>query len=161
MEMDRTPTHEDYMREAMRAAQQAARMGEVPVGAVIVREGRIVARAHNLRETRGDPTAHAEMEALRAASRLLEGWYLHGCTMYVTLEPCPMCAGALMQARLDGLYFGAYDLKAGCCGTLYNLPEDRRFPHRMTVQGGILAEECAALLKGFFAARRAKEPKEE
>ena len=151
-----TPTHEDFMREAMREAQKAARMGEVPVGAVIVREGRILARASNLRETRGDPTAHAEMEALRTASRLLEGWYLHGCTMYVTLEPCPMCAGALLQARLDGLCFGAYDLKAGCCGSLYNLPEDTRFPHRMQVTGGILAEECAALLKGFFVARRAK-----
>ena len=153
-------SHEAYMREAIREAQEAARRGEVPVGAIIVREGKIVARARNVREESGDPTSHAEMEAMRMASKRLGGWYLHGCTMYVTLEPCPMCAGALMQARLDALYYGAYDLKAGCCGTLYNLPEDVRFPHRLRVTGGVLANECAALLKGFFVARRVRRSQE-
>lgn len=147
-------SHERFMREAISEAQQAACRGEVPVGAVIVRDGNIIARAGNRREERGDPTAHAEMDALREAGKALGGWYLHGCTMYVTLEPCLMCAGALMQARLEALYFGAYDAKAGCCGSLYNLPVDERFPHRLAVQGGVLAEECATLLRIFFKAKR-------
>jgi tRNA(adenine34) deaminase len=146
--------HDFFMREAIEEARQAAARGEVPVGAVIVRGGSILARAGNRREERRDPTAHAEMDALREAGKQLGGWYLHGCMMYVTLEPCPMCAGAMMQARLQAVVFGAYDPKAGCCGSLYNLPVDERFPHRMDVQGGVLLEECAFLLKEFFKKKR-------
>ena len=142
------------MAEALAEARLAAGRGEVPVGAVVVKDGRIIARAGNRREERGDPTAHAELDALRAAAAGLGGWYLHGCTMYVTLEPCPMCAGALMQARLKAVVFGAWDTKAGCCGSLYNLPEDTRFPHRLAVTGGVLAEGCAAELSAFFRDRR-------
>ncbi len=148
--------HERFMTEALTEARAAALRGEVPVGAVIVREEQIIARAGNRREERGDPTAHAEIDALRAAAAALGGWYLHGCTLYVTLEPCPMCAGAILQARLAAVVFGAYDAKAGCCGSLYNLPEDARFPHRAAVTGGVLAAQCAAELSAFFKSRRGK-----
>jgi tRNA(adenine34) deaminase len=143
-----------FMRAALRQARLAAEHGDVPVGAVLVKEGKIVARGRNRREERGDPTAHAEIEALRKAARKLGGWYLHGCTLYVTLEPCPMCAGAAMQARLEGIVFGASDPKAGCCGSQMNLPEDARFPHRVAVRGGVLENECGELLKEFFKAKR-------
>lgn len=147
--------NESFMRQALRQAALAAVHGDVPVGAVLVKDGIIIARGRNRREERHDPTAHAEIEALRKAAKKLGGWYLHGCTMYVTLEPCPMCAGAIMQARLDAVVFGAYDPKAGCCGSLMNLPEDARFPHRPMVQGGVLEGECAAVLKEFFKQKRA------
>ncbi len=145
---------EKYMRAALAEARKAAEACDVPVGAVLVREGRIIARGRNRREEKRDSTAHAEIEALRKASKKLGGWYLHGCTLYVTLEPCPMCAGAAMQARIDSIIFGAYDPKAGCCGSLLNLPEDARFPHRPAVRGGVLEKECAGILKAFFREKR-------
>ena len=142
------------MRQALKQAGLAATHGDVPVGAVLVKDGKVIARGRNRREERRDPTAHAEVEALRKAAKKLGGWYLHGCTLYVTLEPCPMCAGALMQARIDAVVFGAWDPKAGCCGTLMNLPEDQRFPHRVAVTGGVMEAECASVLKEFFRKRR-------
>jgi tRNA(adenine34) deaminase len=148
--------NEKFLRAALAQARQAALHGDVPVGAVIVKEDKIIARGRNRREEKHDPTAHAEIEALRKAAKKLGGWYLHGCTLYVTLEPCPMCAGAAMQARLDGIVFGAHDPKAGCCGSLMNLPEDTRFPHRLDVIGGVMEEECAGVLKEFFRLRREK-----
>ena len=150
-----TPEEQErFMTEALREAALAAGRREVPVGAVVVKNGQIIARAGNHREERGDPTAHAELDALRSAAQALGGWYLHGCTLVVTLEPCPMCAGAIMQARLEAVVYGAADPKAGCCGSLYNLPEDVRFPHRLKVVGGVLAEECAAVLREFFRGKR-------
>ena len=115
--------HEVYMREALRLAERAAKRDEVPVGAVIVRDGRIIARGYNLRESKRSPLAHAEIVAIGKAAKRLHGWRLSGCTLYVTLEPCPMCAGAIVNARIDEVVFGAYDAKAGAMGTLYNLAE--------------------------------------
>ena len=142
------------MAKALCQAQAAARKGEVPVGAVVVREGSIVARAHNLRETRRDPAAHAELIALQRAAKKLGGWRLMDCTVYVTLEPCPMCAGAMINARVARVVFGAFDPKAGCCGTLYQLIQDGRFNHTCSVTGGVLEAECAGILKEFFARKR-------
>ncbi|PWL42867.1 tRNA adenosine(34) deaminase TadA [Christensenella sp. MSJ-20] len=142
------------MAKALCQAQAAARKGEVPVGAVVVREGSIVARAHNLRETRRDPAAHAELIALQRAAKKLGGWRLMDCTVYVTLEPCPMCAGAMINARVARVVFGAFDPKAGCCGTLYQLIQDGRFNHTCPVTGGVLEAECAGILKEFFARKR-------
>jgi tRNA(adenine34) deaminase len=150
LKADETP----FMRAALAEARKAAACGDVPVGAVLAKDGRIIARGRNRREERGDPTAHAEIEALRRAARKLGGWYLHGCTLYVTLEPCPMCAGAAMQARLEGIVFGAADPKGGCCGSILNLPEDARFTHRVKVSGGLMERECAEVLKGFFREKR-------
>ena len=142
------------MAKALCQAQAAARKGEVPVGAVVVREGSSVARAHNLRETRRDPAAHAELIALQRAAKKLGGWRLMDCTVYVTLEPCPMCAGAMINARVARVVFGAFDPKAGCCGTLYQLIQDGRFNHTCPVTGGVLEAECAGILKEFFARKR-------
>ena len=142
------------MAKALCQAQAAARKGEVLVGAVVVRDGSIVARAHNLRETRRDPAAHAELIALQRAAKKLGGWRLMDCTVYVTLEPCPMCAGAMINARVARVVFGAFDPKAGCCGTLYQLIQDGRFNHTCPVTGGVLEAECAGILKEFFARKR-------
>jgi len=142
------------MREALKEARLASTENEVPVGCVIVHEGRIVGRAHNQRERLSDPTAHAEMIAITQASAALESWRLTGCTAYVTIEPCAMCAGAFVLARMDRLVFGARDEKAGACGTLYNLVQDERLNHRIDVTEGVLADEAAALLKEFFRRRR-------
>lgn len=139
-----------YMAEALKEAEQAALMGEVPIGAVIVRDGEIIARAHNLTETTPDPTAHAEINALRQASALLGGRRLIGCEMYVTLEPCPMCAGALVWSRIDKLYIGAEDPKAGACGSVMNIVENPRLNHRIQVVRGLEKEECARILRDFF-----------
>lgn len=138
------------MRKAMQAAGEALRQREVPVGCVIVHEGRIIGRGYNQRETLQDPTAHAEMIAITAAATHLGSWRLENAQMYVTLEPCPMCAGAIILSRIQEVYFGASDPKAGCCGTLMNLLEDTRFNHQTFVQGGILAQECGAMLTDFF-----------
>jgi tRNA(adenine34) deaminase len=134
-------------------AKKAAKKDEVPVGAVIVRDGRIIAKAHNLRESRRSPLAHAETIAIAKAARRLGGWRLSGCTIYVTLEPCPMCAGAIIGARIDEVVFGAYDPKAGACGSLYNLAEGR-LNHTPRVTGGVLADESAAILKAYFRGKR-------
>ena len=142
------------MRAALGEAAQALALGEVPVGAVVVRDGEIVARAHNERETGGDPTAHAEVLAIRRAARALGRRRLSDCTLYVTLEPCPMCAGAIAMARLGEVVFGAYDERAGCCGSLYALTEDAAFGAVIPSSGGLREEKCRALLDRFFAAKR-------
>jgi tRNA(adenine34) deaminase len=141
---------ERWMEFALREATQAARRKEVPVGAVIIHNGRIIGKGFNQIEGLNDPTAHAEMIAITAAATALGTRRLEGCTLYVTLEPCPMCAGAIVQARLPRLVFGAFDPKAGACGTLYNIVRDDRLNHRADLAGGILAEQCGALLKEFF-----------
>ncbi len=144
-----------WMREALRAAECAGRRGEVPVGAVVVGAGRILGRAGNAIEATQDPTAHAEMLALRQAATALGTRRLLATTLYVTLEPCAMCAGAAVLARVPWLVFGAADPKSGACGSLRNIAEDPRLNHRCQVRGGVLERECAELLKGFFAALRA------
>jgi len=143
-----------YMQYAIREAERALEIGEVPVGCVIVHEGNIIGKAHNQREVLQDPTAHAEVLAITQAAAQLRTWRLEGAKLYVTLEPCPMCAGAIILARIAEVYFGAPDPKAGCCGTLMNLLEDPRFNHRPTVFPGLLAEQCGALLTNFFRAIR-------
>jgi len=142
------------MKAALEEARAATEHGDVPAGCVIVREGRIVARAHNRREADRDPTAHAELLALRAAAAALGAWRLTGCTVYATLEPCPMCAGALVLARVDRLVYGCADPKGGACGSLYDLPRDGRLNHRVAVTSGILENDCGTLLRTFFQARR-------
>jgi tRNA(adenine34) deaminase len=144
-----------FMDAALAQASAAAAAGDVPVGAVIVREGRIVAAAHNRRLRDNDPTAHAELLALRAAAAALGDWRLTGCTMVVTLEPCAMCAGAIVLARLDRLIYGADDPKAGAVRSLYRLCEDDRLNHRLTVVGGCRAAECGRMLSEFFRTQRA------
>ena len=143
-----------WMELALHEANQALDLGEVPVGAVIVRHGSLVARGFNLRETERDPLAHAELLAIRRAAVSLEGWRLVGCTMYVTLEPCAMCAGALVNSRIDRLVFGAADPKAGFCGSLGDLVRDPRLNHRLEVRGGVLGAACGRILKDFFTALR-------
>ena len=142
------------MALALDEARAAAAAGEVPVGAVVLHDGLVVAARHNEREATGDPTAHAEMLALRDAAVALGGWRLGGVTLVVTLEPCPMCAGALVAGRIDRLVFGAADPRAGACGTLYNLCVDPRLNHELTVTPGVRAHECSDLLTSFFASRR-------
>ena len=154
MEPTQQQMDERYMRMALDAAQVAEENGDVPIGAVIVHEGRVIARAYNEREQLKDPTAHAEIIALTQAAAALGMWRLHGCTMYVTLEPCPMCAGALVMARLDRLVYGCMDPKAGACGSLYDICRDGRLNHRLQVTTGVLAEDCAAMLQAFFRQRR-------
>ncbi len=149
-----TIEHDKYMRLALREALAALAEDEVPVGAIIVHEGRVIGKAHNQRETLKDPTAHAEMIALTQAAAALDRWRLEGARIYVTLEPCAMCAGALVNARIDELIYGAVDPKAGACGSLYDIPRDARLNHRLKVTAGILADECGGVLKEFFGAKR-------
>lgn len=144
------------MQQALVEAQKAYDMGEVPIGAVIVKDGEVIARGHNLREREKDPTLHAEMVAIREAAKHLGGWRLTGCELYVTIEPCPMCAGAIIQARIQRVVFGALDPKAGCAGSLYNLLQDPRFNHRVEVIGGVMEEECRRIMQEFFRERREK-----
>jgi tRNA(adenine34) deaminase len=150
-----TTTAERWMRVALSEATAALGHGDVPVGAVVVApDGTGLSRGRNRREQSGDPTAHAELEALRAAARSLGTWRLDGCTLVVTLEPCAMCAGALVQARVAQLVFGADDPKAGAVTSLFDLVRDPRLPHRVEVHRGVLAPDCAAVLRSFFANRR-------
>ncbi len=142
------------MGHALGLAREAVALGEVPVGAVVVRSGQIISQAFNLRETLCDPTAHAERMALTLAGQALGTWRLDGCTLYVTLEPCPMCAGAIVQSRLARVVYGARDPKAGACDTLYRIVSDPRLNHRAVVIGGVLGDECGAVLTEFFQARR-------
>ena len=144
----------NYMQLALEEAHQAAQEGEIPVGAVIVKDGEVIARAHNRRENDHDPTAHAEMLAMREAARILGDWRLRGCTLYVTLEPCPMCAGALVMSQLGQCVYGAADEKQGCCGSVYDLPGDPALSASTTWQSDELAEECRQLMREFFAGRR-------
>jgi tRNA(adenine34) deaminase len=143
-----------FMREALKLAQEAAGLGEVPVGAVAVKDGQIVGRGFNRREIDQNPFAHAEFLAMQRAAESLGVWRLTGVTVYVTLEPCAMCAGAMVLARVSRLVFGATDPKAGAVGSLYELATDERLNHRFEVQGGVLADECSAELKRFFLALR-------
>ena len=152
--------HEEYMREALKEARIAYDMGEVPVGAVIVQDGRIVGRGHNTTETAKDPSCHAEMNAIRDAAKTLGGWRLPRCSMYVTVEPCSMCSGAIVLARIEELYIGTADPKAGACVSLYSIVNDQRLNHRVNTSVGLLQEECSSLMKSFFRVRRGKNKKE-
>ncbi|WP_138756134.1 tRNA adenosine(34) deaminase TadA [Paenibacillus sinopodophylli] len=146
-----------WMQAAIEEAKKAEQIGEVPIGAVIVRNNEIIGRGYNLRETQFDPTAHAEMVAIRDACERIGAWRLLDCTLYVTLEPCPMCAGAIVQSRVKRVVYGTTDPKAGCAGTLMNLLQEPRFNHETELTSGILQPECALLLKQFF--RRLREKK--
>jgi tRNA(adenine34) deaminase len=143
-----------FMREAIAEAVKAAREGEVPIGAVIVLNNQIIAKAHNLREMNGDPTAHAEILVLREAAGLKGHWRLTGTTLYTTLEPCPMCAGAMVMARTGRLVYGASDPKSGAAGSIMNILQDPRLNHRLEVTGGVLEKDCRELLQNFFKKRR-------
>lgn len=147
---------EEMMRIALREAERALDTEDVPVGAIVVREGRVIGRGRNQREALQDPTAHAEMIALTAAAAEVRSWRLEGCTLYVTLEPCTMCAGAIVLARIERVVFGADDPKAGACGSVYNIIEDGRLNHRPQMTARVLAAECADVLRAFFAEQRAK-----
>jgi tRNA(adenine34) deaminase len=146
--------HDDFMRLALAEAEAAFAENEVPIGAVVVHDGRVIAAAHNQREQLHDPTAHAEMIAITQAAEALRSWRLEGCTLYVTLEPCAMCAGAIVQARIPEVIYGATDPKAGAVVTLYQLLSDRRLNHTCQVVGGVLAQRCGDLLSRFFQAQR-------
>ncbi|MFA7692336.1 MAG: nucleoside deaminase [Candidatus Hydrogenedentes bacterium] len=152
------PSEQDqfYMQCALQEAQRALAINEVPIGCVIVHEDRIIGCGYNQRELLQDPTAHAEILAIKEAARHLGSWRLENARLYVTLEPCPMCAGAIILSRIEALYFGAYDPKAGCCGSLMNLPADKRFNHRPQMMGGVLGEACGDLLRSFFRSIREK-----
>ena len=145
---------EKYMKAALKLAQKAADEGEVPVGAVVVCDGKIVGRGRNRRETKKNALHHAEIEAIEKACKKLGGWRLHRCDLYVTLEPCPMCAGAIVMAGIDAVFFGAYDLRCGCAGSLYDLPEDASFGRVIPCSGGLLEAECRLALNAFFDLRR-------
>ncbi len=146
---------EKYMSMALSLAKKAIKKDEVPVGAVIVRHGKVIASACNLRESKKNPLAHAEILAIKKAAKKLKGWRLVDCEIYVTLEPCPMCAGAIINARIDNVYFGAYDSKAGAFGSVYDLAQGK-LNHKPNVSGGILKDECAAVLTDYFKGKRNK-----
>ncbi len=142
--------HTKFMKEALRVAERAREQDEVPIGAIVVRDGKVISRAHNTKHRDKNALLHAEIVALSKAAKKIGDWRLTDCDLYVTLEPCPMCAGACINARVRSVIFGAYDPKAGCCGTLYNLPADPRFNHRPNVIGGVLEKECGEILSQFF-----------
>ena len=146
--------HSAWMNEALGLAGKAYREGEIPVGAVIVQKNKIIGRGYNQRERLKDPTAHAEILAITAAAGTLEDWRLTDCTLYVTKEPCPMCAGAIINSRMRLLVFGAYDEEKGCCGSLYQLCGDRRLDSKTAVKGGVEEEKCTAILQEFFQTKR-------
>ena len=146
---------EVWMRLALQEARLAAADGEIPVGAVLVRDGQEIARAHNLRETQHDPTAHAEILCMRKAAERLGTWRLRACTLYVTLEPCPMCAGAMVMSQLSACVYGAADARQGCCGSVYDLPGDAALSGVTSWKAGVLADECAEVVSAFFAKKRA------
>ena len=151
--------NEKFMREAIKQAQKAAAIGETPIGAVIVHDGKIIARGYNKRETKKNALLHAEIIAIDQACRKLGGWRLPRCDMYVTLEPCPMCSGAIINARIDNVYFGAFDKKSGCAGSAAKLFEKGIFNHDVNVTGGIMDKECAQILSDFFKELREKKKK--
>ncbi|MGI6711240.1 MAG: tRNA adenosine(34) deaminase TadA [Bacillota bacterium] len=146
--------HRDYIKEALVEAEKAFKKNEVPIGAIVVYRGKIIARAHNRKEERQDPTAHAEILAIQEAASQLNSWRLRDCTVYTTLEPCTMCSGALVQARVSSLVFGAWDIKAGAAGSLLNLVQFPRFNHRIETIGGIMEEECQEIMRRFFSKLR-------
>lgn len=147
---------ERFMKEALRQAKKAAAIEEVPIGCVIVYDGKIIARGYNQRNKKGSTLAHAEILAIQKASRVLGDWRLEGCTMYVTLEPCPMCAGAIVQARMDRIVIGAMNAKAGCAGSVINLLQMEGFNHRAAIESGVLGKECSAMLSDFFRTLRGR-----
>lgn len=148
-----------FIRKAIEQARLAEENGDVPIGAVIVYQDKVIAKAYNQREQLSDPTAHAEIIALTQAAAYMKSWRLEGCTIYVTLEPCPMCAGALVLARIDRLVYGCEDPKAGACGSLYNIVKDERLNHRLNVTSGVFGADCSKLLQDFFSGRRGKNDK--
>ena len=150
---------EKFMKEAIRQAKKAYALREVPIGCVIVYEGKIIARGYNRRNTDKNTTSHAEINAIRKASKKLGDWRLEGCTLYVTLEPCQMCAGAIVQARIDKVVIGSMNPKAGCAGSVLNLLEMDGFNHKVEVERGVLEEECSTMLSGFFKERRMEKAK--
>lgn len=147
---------ENFMLEAIKEAKKAFNKKEVPIGAVVVKDNEIIGRGHNLRETTKNSISHAEIMAIQEACKFLGGWRLTDCTLYVTIEPCPMCAGAILQSRIQKVVIGAMDPKAGACGSLVNLLNDSRFNHQTEIEQGVLEEECSLLMKEFFKALREK-----
>ena len=145
---------EKYIKLALEEARKAYKKNEVPIGAVVVKDGKIISCAYNLRESKRNALYHAEILAIKRACRKLKSWRLVDCDLYVTLEPCPMCAGAIMQARISNLYFGAYDPKGGACGSVMNILEADKFNHNVNVVGGILQDECGGIIRKFFRERR-------
>ena len=143
-----------YMKQAMKLAEKAEKIGEVPIGCVIVYEDKVIARGYNRRKADKSTLSHAEISAIKKASKVIGDWRLEGCTMYVTLEPCQMCAGAIVQARIDKVVIGCMNPKAGCAGSLYNLLEDARFNHQVAVIRGVMEEDCSLILKNFFSGLR-------
>ncbi|MDA9461149.1 tRNA adenosine(34) deaminase TadA [Enterococcus mundtii] len=158
-EIEQQRAKEEWMRVAIEEAKKAEALAEVPIGAIVVHEGQIIGRGHNLRETTQNATTHAEMIAIQEACEAIGSWRLEETQLYVTLEPCPMCSGAMILSRVKEVYFGAYDPKGGTAGTLMNLLEDERFNHQAEVEGGILEEECGELLSMFFRNLRAQKKK--
>ena len=151
---------EKFMKMALEEAQKASEIGEVPIGAIVVKNDVVVGRGYNKTETTKDPTAHAEMEAIRMAAKTLGGWRLIGCNLYVTCEPCSMCAGAIVWSRIENLYIGTMDPKAGACGSVFNIVQEEKLNHNVNIETGILQEECSKILKDFFKnLRRTKEQK--
>ncbi len=157
--MEQNKAQEKFMKEALKEAKKAYDKLEVPVGAVIVKDGKVIARAHNVKEEKKDTTKHAEILAISKASKKLESWRLIDCDMYVTLEPCSMCAGALINARIKKVYIGTMDKKTGACGSVFNLLKDYTFNHKVEVETGILQEDCEGMLKSFFQELRKSKKK--
>ena len=149
--------HVKWMKAAFREAEKAFEQDEVPIGAVVVQNGQIIGRGYNQRESLIDPTAHAEIIAITSAANTIKDWRLKDCQLYVTKEPCPMCAGALVNARINMVIFGMYDEKEGCCGSLYQLCRDNRFKHQLTVKGGIMEDACTLIIQEFFKKQREKD----
>ena len=149
--------HVKWMKAAFREAEKAFEQDEVPIGAVVVQNGQIIGRGYNQRESLIDPTAHAEIIAITSAANTIKDWRLKDCQLYVTKEPCPMCAGALVNARINMVIFGMYDEKEGCCGSLYQLCRDNRFKHQLTVKGGIMEDACTLIIQEFFKKQRKKD----
>lgn len=154
--MDENKLKIKYMKQALIEARKAYVKEEIPVGAIIVRDNKIIARAHNIKEEKNDTTKHAEIIAIQKASKKLDSWRLNDCEMYVTLEPCAMCAGALIQSRIKKVYIGTMDLKTGACGSVLNLLEDYTFNHKVEIEKGIMQQECEKILKDFFKMLRSK-----
>ena len=154
MDLLSNSTHERFIKQAIRLAEMGGGLEEIPVGAVVVKENNVIGRGYNQRESLKDPTAHAEMIAITAAANTIGDWRLTDCTLYVTKEPCPMCAGAIINSRLKMVIFGTYDEEKGCCGSLYQLCGDPRFGNKISVRGGIFEDKCRELLKAFFKTKR-------
>jgi tRNA(adenine34) deaminase len=150
----------NFMLEAINEAEKAMAKGEVPIGAIVVKDGEIVGRGHNLTESLKDPTAHAEMSAIREAAAYLGGWRLTGCTMYVTVEPCSMCAGALVLSRVEKIYIGTMDPKAGACGSILNIVSGNKLNHEIEIETGVMQKECEGIMKDFFKGLRKKKSEE-